>query len=93
MAAETWFDADKAVELGFADSVSSASGTTSATNSARCGWDLSAFAHTPAAAHEPQPAPAVPAAPVTPAAPAASAAPIVDREALIRATRVATLSA
>lgn len=62
MKAETWFEADRAVELGFADSVAESSRSKGAA-SARAqapAWDLSAFAHaprlpTPAASSAPTP--------------------------------------
>lgn len=51
MGAETWFEADRAVELGFADRV-----TEDAAASARaCAWDLSAFSAAPKAARRPAP--------------------------------------
>lgn len=59
MKAETWFEADRAVELGFADRV--AESTKTAQTSARAqalasAWDLSAYQHAPKAA----PAPSTP---------------------------------
>lgn len=78
MAAESWFDAEKSVELGLADSVCDGTESPDDETSARGNWDLSAFAHAPVLARAPAPAPV---------------APGVDRDALIRATRVAILSA
>ena len=42
MAAETWMDADRAVELGFADSIADGKDAPKAK-----AWDLSAFEHAP----------------------------------------------
>ncbi len=49
MKAETWFEADKAVELGFADRVADQGATTAKA----CAWDLSAFTAAPKAARRP----------------------------------------
>lgn len=48
MAAETWLEAERAVELGFADSV--AEDTKTKTKALANGWDLSAYEHAPAGA-------------------------------------------
>lgn len=48
MADETWLDADKAIELGFADSIAAEEKTKAAA------WDLSAFAGAPKAAPLPE---------------------------------------
>lgn len=52
MAAETWFTAQEAVDAGFADSIASDKGADEDPE-ARAAWNLSAYAHAPAA---PQPA-------------------------------------
>lgn len=83
MAAETWFDAQQAVELGFADSVyeeSSNSKNLVQKNSNQ--WDLSAYAHAPTKTNV---APSV--------EPMENSFNNIDRDAMARAVRVATLSA
>lgn len=47
MAAETWIEADRAVELGFADSVAA----DSKAKALAAAWDLSAYSNAPAPAH------------------------------------------
>jgi ATP-dependent Clp protease protease subunit len=85
MAAETWFSASEAVELGFADEVASGS---SPTNAGR--WNLSAYSNPPAlATGEPstpeQPSNPVPQpAPSEPAPRPTSAVSVVDLTALKR---------
>jgi ATP-dependent Clp protease protease subunit len=49
MKAETWFEAEKAVELGFADRVATKENSASAV-AMKSPWDLSAFLHAPASA-------------------------------------------
>lgn len=90
MAEETWFDADKAVELGFAHSVYEQDVNNQQRSSQnKAEWDLSAYAHAPTLA--PTPAEDNPApqnlANNTPSIPA------IDRDALARAAKVAILSA
>ena len=77
MAAETWIEADRAVELGFANIVDSGA---KAQNTA---WDLSAFAKAPAI---PEPATEQPTSPVIDT-------PQPDREALRRAALKALIPA
>ena len=89
MSAETWFDAEKAVELGFADQVSEASSSSTTKNSAKQSWDLSAFAHTPNQMTDLE----LLKAPDKDLKPKAQANNPIDRDSLIRATRVLTLSA
>ena len=89
MAAETWFDAEKAVELGFANKVSDGSNSNATKNSTNQGWDLSAFAHTPnqiTALEKFE-------APDKDLKQKAQVNSAIDRDSLIRATRVLTLSA
>lgn len=52
MAAETWFNAEEAVEHGFADKIAEAA------PKAKAAWNLSAYAHAPKPAEEPSPIPA-----------------------------------
>lgn len=83
MASETWFDAQQAVELGFADTVYEE--TTSSKNlvqKTRNNWDLSAYAHAPAQPQNPLPEEKV-----------ENVINEIDRDAMARAVRVATLSA
>ena len=75
MAAETWIDAEKSVELGFANVVADEA----APKDAAVAWNLSTYAHAPAAPHPPkdQPPPK----------------PDVDRDALHRAALKALIPA
>ncbi len=58
MAAETWIEADRAVELGFADQVAEGSTPAAQASAQRPTWDLSAFASAPKAARRALQAPA-----------------------------------
>lgn len=89
MAAETWFDAEKSVELGFADKVSDGSNSNSTKNSKHQSWDLSAFAHTPNQISDVE----LVKAPDKDLKSKTQENSTVDRDSLIRATRVLTLSA
>lgn len=53
LAAETWLDADRAIELGFADQV--AAETNAQTSARASAWDLTAYQHPPKAAAAPPP--------------------------------------
>lgn len=99
MAAETWIEADRAVELGFADQVDAGA---SASNNAKAqtpgdalAWDTSVFKNAPQ--RNVQDAPAAAAAPTPPAPAASNTAPAadvqLDREALRRAVLKALIPA
>ncbi|KWN77244.1 head maturation protease, ClpP-related [Burkholderia stagnalis] len=81
MEAETWFSADEAVELGFADELAGADGPE---NSSR--WNLSAYANHPKARTEPAPKrqPPNPAPTPKPEPPAPQQREVVDVSALRR---------
>lgn len=83
MAAETWFDAKQAVDLSFADTVyeEDANSKNFAQKSSNK-WDLSAYAHAPDMA-----------AAVLQDEPNQPNLNVIDRDAMARAVRVATLSA
>ena len=76
MADETWIDAEKAVELGFANLVADEA----APKDAAVAWNLSTYAHAPAAQQPPKDAPP-------------PQKPEVDRDALHRAALKALIPA
>lgn len=80
MAAETWMEADRAVELGFADLVDAGTKASNAVS-----WDTSAFRNAPRLGSAPPKA----AQPTTP--PAAPSKPQPDRDALRRAALLALI--
>jgi len=90
MTDETWFDADRAVELGFAHSVYEQDAQNQQSGSQnKADWDLSAYAHAPQSVATPSdetPAPLN--APENLSSPS-----LIDREALARAAKVALVSA
>ena len=90
MTEETWFDADKAVELGFAHSVYEQDAQNHQRGSQnKSDWDLSAYAHAPqsvATSSDETPAPLNAPENLSPLT-------VVDREALARAAKVALVSA
>ncbi len=83
MTAETWFDAQQAVDLNFADTVyEEDANSKNLSQKTSNKWDLSAYAH----------APDMPAA-VLQNEPNQPNLNVIDRDAMARAVRVATLSA
>lgn len=86
MSDETWFDAENAVALGFADSIAS---DESANNTDSVAWNLSAYTHPPKAAEPPETPPSKETTPPEDVAPDNS----VDRDALHRAALLALIPA
>lgn len=86
MADETWFDAENAVALGFADSIAT---DETANNTEAVAWNLSAYTHPPRAADLTEPPPTKETTPPEDVAPDNS----VDRDALHRAALLALIPA
>lgn len=86
MADETWFDAEQAVELGFADSIATEE---SVSNTDAVSWNLSAYSHPPEALEQPAAAPTEQITPPEEVAPDST----VDRDALHRAALLALIPA
>lgn len=83
---ETWFDADQAVELGFADSIATEE---SVSNTETVTWNLSAYAHPPEAIATEDVLPKATSAPPEEVIPDST----VDRDALHRAALLALIPA
>jgi len=86
MTDETWFDAEQAVDLGFADSIATEE---SVSNTETVTWNLSAYAHPPEASQPPEAPPPEPTTPTEEVTPDST----VDRDALHRAALLALIPA
>lgn len=86
MSAETWFDAEQAVELGFSDSIATEE---SVSNTDTVTWNLSAYANPPEASQPPAASPTEQTIPPEEVAPDST----VDRDALHRAALLALIPA